>query len=42
MTQMLVDGVKSITLHGNVVRIQCVAMGADGKEENRRNPAHPR
>jgi hypothetical protein len=31
--QMLIDGVKSITLHGNVVRVQCVAVGADGKEE---------
>jgi hypothetical protein len=33
MTKMLIDGVKSITLHGNVVRIHCVAVGADGKEE---------
>ena len=33
MTKMLIDGVKSITLHGNVVRIHCVAIGADGKEE---------
>ena len=33
MTQMLIDGVKSITLHGNVVRIHCVTVGADGKQE---------
>ena len=31
--QMLVDGVKSITLHGNVVRVSCISVGADGKEE---------
>ena len=34
MTQMLIDGIKSITLHGNVVRIHCVVVGADGKQED--------
>jgi len=33
MTQMLIDRVTSITLHANVVRIQCIAIGADNKEE---------
>jgi hypothetical protein len=33
MTQMLIDGVKSITLHGNVVRIHCVVVGIEGKPE---------
>jgi hypothetical protein len=32
--QMLVDGFKSITLHGNVVRVHCVCVGADGKQED--------
>ncbi len=36
------DGIKSITLHGNVVRIQCVALGAEGKEEHVGTPAHSR
>jgi hypothetical protein len=31
--QMLIDGVKSITVHGNLVRIECVAVGAEGKQE---------
>jgi hypothetical protein len=34
MTQMLIDGVKSITLHGNVVRIHCVVVGVEGKQED--------
>ena len=33
MTKMLIDGIRSITLHGNVVRIHCVSVGADGKQE---------
>ena len=33
MTQLLIDRVTSITLHGNVVRVHCSAIGADGKEE---------
>lgn len=33
MTQLLIDRVTAITLHGNVVRIHCSVMGADGKEE---------
>ena len=33
MTKMLIDGIKSITLHGNVVRIHCVVVGAEGKPE---------
>ncbi len=33
MTQMLIDRVTAITLHGNVVRIQCIVIGADNKEE---------
>jgi hypothetical protein len=34
MTKMLIDGIKSITLHGNVVRINCVSVGPDGKPED--------
>jgi hypothetical protein len=34
MTQMLIDGIKAITLHSNVVRIQCVLVGAEGKPED--------
>lgn len=34
MTQMLNDGSKPITLHGNVVRIHGLAVGADGKPED--------
>lgn len=33
MTQMLIDRITAITLHSNVVRIHCVVVGADGKEE---------
>jgi hypothetical protein len=33
MAQMLIDGVRSITLHGNVVRIHCITVGAEGKAE---------
>jgi hypothetical protein len=34
MTQMLIDGVRAITLHGNVVRITCVSLGPEGKQED--------
>ena len=34
MTKMLIDGIRSITLHGGVARIHCVAIGADGKQED--------
>lgn len=34
MVQMLMDGVKSITVHGNVVRIHCLCVGAEGKTED--------
>ena len=33
MTQMLIDGIKSITLHGNVVRIHCFSIAPEGKQE---------
>ena len=33
MTKMLIDGIRSITLHGNVVRIHCLSVGAEGKPE---------
>ena len=33
MTQMLIDGIRSITLHGNVVRIHCISVGIEGKPE---------
>ncbi len=32
MTQMMIDRVTSITLHANVVRIECIAVGAENKE----------
>jgi hypothetical protein len=31
MTQVLIDSVSNITFHNGVVRIECVAAGADGK-----------
>ena len=34
MTQMLIDGIKAITLHGNVVRIHGLAVGLEGKPED--------
>jgi hypothetical protein len=34
MTQMLIDGIKSITMHGNVVRIHCAVVGPEGKPED--------
>jgi hypothetical protein len=34
MTQMLIDGIKSITLHGNVVRIHGFTVGPEGKQES--------
>jgi hypothetical protein len=34
MTQMLIDGIKSITMHSNVVRIHCAVVGPDGKQED--------
>jgi hypothetical protein len=33
MTQMLIDKITGIALHSNVVRINCTAVGALGKEE---------
>ena len=33
MTTMLVDGIKAITMHANVVRVHCVCVGAEGKQE---------
>ena len=33
MTKMLIDGIRGITLHANVVRIHCVSVGTDGKQE---------
>jgi hypothetical protein len=33
MSQILVDGIGSITLHNNVLRIECVAAGTDGKPQ---------
>ena len=31
MTQILADGIGNITLHNGVVRIECAAVGTDGK-----------
>jgi len=31
MTQILIDGISNITLHGNVLRIECATVGPDGK-----------
>ena len=33
MTTMLIDGIRAITLHANVVRIHCLCVGAEGKHE---------
>jgi hypothetical protein len=34
MSRMLIDGIRSITLHGNVMRIHCFGIGAEGKQED--------
>jgi hypothetical protein len=34
MRQMLIDGIKAVTLHGNVVRVHGLAVGAEGKPED--------
>lgn len=31
MTQILVDGIKNITFHSGVLRVECATVGADGK-----------
>ena len=31
MTQILVDGLKNITFHSGVLRVECATVGPDGK-----------
>ena len=31
MTQILVDGIKNITFHSGVLRVECATVGPDGK-----------
>lgn len=33
MTKVLIDGIANLSLHNNVVRVECLAAGADGKSE---------
>ena len=33
MSQILIDGINNITLHANVVRIECAKAGPDGKPQ---------
>ena len=32
MTQILVDGITNISLHGGIVRVECASIGPDGKQ----------
>jgi hypothetical protein len=34
MAHMFIDGIRSITAHGNVVRIQCFSVGPEAKQED--------
>jgi len=34
MTQMLIDGITNITIHGGVLRVDCVTVGPDGKQQS--------
>lgn len=33
MTQILVDGIAHISIHNNIVRIECTSVGPDGKQQ---------
>jgi hypothetical protein len=32
MTQILIDGITTLAVHNGVLRIECVAVGADGQQ----------
>ncbi len=34
MSLMIIDGIRSLTLHGNVVRVHCIRIGQEGKQED--------
>jgi len=33
MTQILIDGITNISFHGGVLRIECVTVGPEGKQQ---------